>query len=591
MTITTPFRQTLLTLCLCLCACVAVSADTQVIPDSTDTVDVSDENETDSSPDAGETPDLAPSPRNRYKRDHATSSASWQDKVVIVPIKGLIAPSRVGGFHDEFTKTFDRIEREPPRLVILEIDSLGGYVDVCDDMVERIFQSPAPVKALVLRRAISGGAMVATASSEIHMLRGARIGDIQPMLANPMSGEIMEVDERTAEKFETDARAIMRANANANGYPPMLLAAMVTRSFQIYEVHFTNGDREFLEQASFELLERNMQAGTDPRVFATPPRIVVTEGKLLTLEATEAKAYGIARAVHNTREAFFEAMGIDEDRDVVVAEIERGDLNPLAMYDELKRKLAEDFDMPHWMIALLGICLVVGVAGILTESQVPGFGVPGALGICGLAGFLTILFWHGGGRANVFELLLFLIGIVLIVVEIVILPGFGVAGILGFLSFFAGLILMLVPDLGTPYMHGNWVNEFGFAAAFLMVSFSVGVILFLLLVNFGDRIPGMKRIYLSEHLADGRKSLEDGRNTPATDETYHPDPRTRHVGGAGVAVTPLRPSGVVKLDSGERLDVVTRGGLIESGTRVVVAEVAMNRIVVEEEPDKAGTPT
>jgi len=52
------------------------------------------------------------------------------------------------------------------------------------------------------------------------------------------------------------------------------------------------------------------------------------------------------------------------------------------------------------------------------------------------------------------------------------------------------------------------------------------------------------------------------------------------VGTEGVVVSPLRPTGIARLHD-RRYDVITRGEMLERGTRVKVVEVSGNRVVVE----------
>ena len=67
----------------------------------------------------------------------------------------------------------------------------------------------------------------------------------------------------------------------------------------------------------------------------------------------------------------------------------------------------------------------------------------------------------------------------------------------------------------------------------------------------------------------------------ADEKDFHPSTTIRDdlVGAEGLAVSPLRPSGIARLNE-RRYDVVTRGEMIEKGARIKVIEVSGNRIVV-----------
>lgn len=492
------------------------------------------------------------------------SRPDWDGRVVIIPVKGVIGPEAAGGMEEAILKAI--ADGAGSRLLVLEIDSPGGLVDSCDRICEAILKSPVPVYSLVTRRAVSGGAMLATATEKIYMMTGSRIGDIQPMAMLGASG----MDDRTAEKIEADVRAIMTSNALHNGYSKALLEAMVSRSYQIYEVNFTDGGREFLKQPEFDLLQKHMREGLDKREFAKPPKVVVEEGKLLSLSASEAVEYGLAQAVVAGHEEFYKLAGIDA-AEVVRAEIGEGEFDPL--------RLIKDFSLSRWVILLLIVSLAVGIAGSFAEASMPGFGIPGAVGIIGFATFFIVLFSYE--RAQPFEIILFVVGVALLVVEVVVLPGFGVAGVMGLVCIFAGLGLALLPELSTDYMKQNFWNEVFFASGVTLGVFLASTVLLLFILERGAKLPFLKVFFLDDKLPDGRAVIDEARSNPVIDEGYNPDLHRKFLNSCGVAVTTLRPAGKVRLDSGEVLDVVSTGELLDKGARVRVVSVEMNRIMVD----------
>lgn len=492
------------------------------------------------------------------------SRPDWDGRVVIIPVKGVIGPEVIGGVEEEILKAI--ADGAGSRLLVLEIDSPGGLVDSCDRICEAILKSPVPVYSLVTRRAVSGGAMLATATGKIYMMTGSRIGDIQPM---EMLGA-QEMDDRTAEKREADVRAIMTSNALHNGYSKALLEAMVSRSYQIYEVNFTDGGREFLKKPEFDLLQKHMKEGLDKREFAKPPKVVVEEGKLLSLSASEAVEYGLAQAVVPGHEEFYKLAGIDA-AEVVRAAIGEGQFDPL--------RLLKDLSLSRWVVLLLIISLAVGIAGSFAEASMPGFGIPGAIGIIGFATFFIVLFSYE--RAQPFEIILFVVGVALLVVEVVVLPGFGVAGVMGLICIFAGLGMALLPDFNTDYMKQNFWNEILFASGVTLGVFLVSTVLLLFILERGAKLPFLKAFFLDDKLPDGRAIIDEARSNPVIDEGYNPNANRRFISACGVAVTTLRPAGKMRLDSGEVLDVVSTGELLDKGARVRVVSVEMNRIMVD----------
>lgn len=494
------------------------------------------------------------------------SEEEWAGKVVVIPITGVIAPASYGGQEDNIIKAIKLANKA--KRIVLEIDTPGGSVESCDKICQALINSAAPTTALVIRKAVSGGAMVATACSEIYMLSGSRIGDIQPMMM--MSSQ--SLDDRTAEKAEADVRAIMSSNAKHNGYPKVILESMVTRSFEIYEVNFKNGDRDFLKKAAYELLRKSMEEGIDKRTFSSPPKIVVTEGKLLSVEAQTAVEYGIAKKVLESKEEYYNMAGISEENKIEV-ELPDGELDPLKLLNFSK------WDMGKGLTMLLIFCLIIGVAGTLAEMNMPGFGIPGALGLIGFASFFTILFLNE--RATIFEIGLFITGIILIVVEIVLIPGFGVAGVLGFLFLLGGLVFSLVPAFDTDYMEFNFGGEMMFASLITGGVLVIGCVLLLVLIEKGGKSHYFKFLFLDKKLPEGKVALQMGIDKEKKAKAAVVNEHDKYLGLIATAYTSLRPSGKVKTDSGELIDVVTPGEFIEKGETVEVISVNMNRIVVD----------
>ena len=494
------------------------------------------------------------------------TSQTWAGKTVIIPVHGVIAPENYGGQQESIIKAIKLAEKA--ERIIMEIDSPGGVVDSCDKICNALISSPAKTTALVIHKAVSGGAMVATACADIYMLSGSRIGDIQPM--QMMSSQ--SLDERTAEKAEADVRAIMSANARHNGYPQVLLQAMVTRSFEIYEVNFKNGDREFLKKPAYDLLRKSMEEGIEKRELSSPPKIVVTAGKLLSVEAQTAVEYGIACSVLQNRDEIYDVLSINPEN-VIRVDLPEGDINPLKLLNFEKWKMGKGLTM------LLIFCLLIGVAGTFTEMNVPGFGVPGALGLIGFASFFAILFLNE--RATVFEIGLFVTGIILLVVEIVLIPGFGVAGILGLICLLGGLVFSLVPAFDTQYMELNAGGEIMFAALVTGGVLLAGCILVIILMERGGRSHFFKFIFLDKTLPQGREARRRGIEKESSASPLTEDQYTKYMGITGTAYTTLRPSGKIKTENGELLDVVTPGEFIDRGEKVVVIAIDMNRIVVD----------
>ena len=504
-------------------------------------------------------------------QEEKVSDINWADKVVAIEIKGAIVGPPFSEMPEQIRKALDKADEDGATLVILEIDSPGGEVGVCDALSRRIFESKTPIISLVVHRAVSGGAMLASAAREIVMTRSARIGDIQPMQVS-ITGASPGMDDRTAEKIEVDIRTIMKVYAEYYGRPVAVVEAMVSRSSSLYQVHFESGKIEYMTEPELRLLEENIEKGREKRKIANT-KILKPTGKLLELSALQAVEYGLASEVVDSLDAFYVARGIKKDELIRPAIVEgKFDLKKLI-------PSVDDIGLPVWVVVLLGVFLVVGVAGIVTEFHAPGSGIPAAIGIIGFVCFFSTLFMHN--RGSPLGIAIFLIGIGLLVVEIMVLPGFGVTGIAGVIAILGGLLLAFTPDWSSEYMsHFMWYEVgsftilvgFGTLASFVVIWF---------VSEHGQKLPVVGKLFFTHSQAAGVNPNPESLEEDPTESTRRKT--LLLVGKSGLAETLLRPAGKVRLDTGEFLDVVTAGVYIEAGQRVIVTEAAPNRIIVAKE--------
>jgi membrane-bound serine protease (ClpP class) len=268
---------------------------------------------------------------------------------------------------------------------------------------------------------------------------------------------------------------------------------------------------------------------------------LIEKGKLLTLTTEEALKHKIADFRADTIEEVLKQLGLSG------AEVRRASPN---WAENLVRFLT------HPIVSSL--LITIGMLGIILEIRTPGFGVPGVLGISSIA----LFFWGHWlvQLAGWEEILLVLSGVVLLVAEIFIIPGFGVAGVLGIAALLSGLSLSLIGGGAT----WDFILK---AVGRVIFSLLLAVVGSLVLLRFLPRLPFGKRLILETGLAAG----EGYASPPLTDKQW--------LGKSGIAVSPLRPSGIADV-GGERVDVVSDGEFIEAGAQIVVTRVDGNRIVV-----------
>jgi membrane-bound serine protease (ClpP class) len=225
----------------------------------------------------------------------------------------------------------------------------------------------------------------------------------------------------------------------------------------------------------------------------------------------------------------------------------------------------------RFITKISSILMVIGLAALYTEIKSPGFGLPGALGIACLG--LVFAGQYLVGLADHTEFLLITLGMVFFAVEIFVLPGFGISGIVGLILIGTGMVLALqdfvIPDPELP-----WQGKLLMANLIqVLASFLVG--LFLALGTVRYLLPRVSRVF-------------EGPYLEATLKDSHADSmeiQRAKAGERGVAISSLRPSGKVEID-GELFDAVSQGEFIEQGSLIHVLMIKGNRLIVGQEEQK-----
>jgi membrane-bound ClpP family serine protease len=213
------------------------------------------------------------------------------------------------------------------------------------------------------------------------------------------------------------------------------------------------------------------------------------------------------------------------------------------------------------------LLVVIGFTGLILELKVPGLTVPGIISaLC-----FILVFWaqsRFSGQTFVLALLLFLLGLVLIGLEIFVLPGFGACGICGILCMLAGLGLVTLDRV--PETIADWGN-LGFKVSEYLISVLGALGLSFLIARFLPKMPYANRLVLNAPI----EGTQAGLVLPGAVEA------AEMLGAIGTTNTALRPAGVVRIGD-KFVDVVSDGGFIPAGIRVQVIQVEGTRIVVKE---------
>ncbi|MDR3046004.1 MAG: nodulation protein NfeD [Bacteroidales bacterium] len=313
------------------------------------------------------------------------------------------------------------------------------------------------------------------------------------------------------DKYQSYMRSLMRATAEKNGRNPLIAEAMV-----------------------------------DPDTFVVH---VSDSGKVLTFTTKEAIVHHFCEGEASSVENAIELSGISDYT------IEKQELT---IIDKLIGFLVNPF--------VSGILIMLIVGGLYFELQSPGIGFPLIAAVC--AAMLYFAPHYLEGLAAHWEILMFLLGLGLLIVEIFVTPGFGIFGISGIVIIVAALVLTMIFNVGFDFQfapdHAVLNNTL-----IVISSLSIGFILSLWL--------GKKVILQQTHF--GSLSLQ---TTLAKEEGYLSQDQSLMtlIGKTGTAATMLRPSGKVEIEH-DVYDAVANEGAIEKNEEIIVVDFENAQLVME----------
>jgi len=419
---------------------------------------------------------------------HAAKSSS-EGSVYVIPVHQTVQ-SGLASFLD---RALTEAEEAKASLVVLDIDTPGGRLDSAEEIGIRIRNSSVPTVAFVSGKAASAGAYIALNAGGIAMAPGTTIG-----AAMIVDGAGNAIENPKLVSFWSEE---MAAAAELNGRDPRIAVGMVdpNRVVELKEIGETN-----------------------------------PKGQIVSLSVEKALKVGYADKQAKTVE---EVIAWKDLTDRTVIEI-----NP-----SFAERIAAVVTGP----GIGTLLLIIGIAGVAIELLVPGFGLPG---IIGLISFGLYFFGQSiAGFAGMEAMVVFVIGIGLLVLEAFV-PSFGILGVVGIVAVIVGITM-------GAYDTGNALQSLGIAVLVAAVFVAVFVYIF--------RKRGVwNRFILKDQLT--------------TEQGYVPQlSREKWIGQNGVTTSMLRPSGMAEF-GGERLDVITSGEFVENGKQVRVVSVDGTRILVKE---------
>ncbi|MEQ9298348.1 MAG: NfeD family protein [Cyclobacteriaceae bacterium] len=312
------------------------------------------------------------------------------------------------------------------------------------------------------------------------------------------------------DKYQSYMRSIMRSTAEAKGRDPKIAEAMVDQNIEVDSVS--------------------------------------TAGQVITFSTSEAIKFGFCEAQLDNIDEVMARSGVEEYE-----------------LSEFKLDGAEKIIALFLNPAVSGILILIIIGGIYFELQTPGVGFPILASF--VAAILYFTPYYLNGLAENWEIIMFFLGVALLAAEIFVIPGFGIAGILGLIFTIGSLVLVMLNNDTFDFSFVNSSDLFIAVSTTIMGLFGAIIVMFI----------GGVRLTNSQFF--NRIALQDVQDTS---QGYSSNFKSESfIGKTGVTYTVLRPSGKVMIED-NIYDAFTRGNYIEKGTAIEVIGEEGNSVKVKE---------
>lgn len=448
-------------------------------------------------------------------------------KPILVEVEGPITPRK----ERQLANIVAEQRQRGVNWIGVRINSSGGDIEACLALAQTLArQDPSEVRtvAFVPVSASGGAAVVALACEQLVMTSTATLGGgFEPI---------------GAETLQQAVATVHSSLANQTNHPWSILAAFIDPNVEVVPYrHKLTGRVRYMSSA-----ERDEQDDSESWQKTGDP--LTTPGEVLSLSADRAKELGLAWQVVQSAQDVNHIFGFAED--------------PPLVKPNWALELVEALAAPGFAILLL----VIGFVGLYIELQTPGLGLGGFIAS---VAFL-LFFWSKflDNSAGWLEVLLFVSGLCFMLLEVFVLPGFGIFGFGGGLLVIASLILASQTFI-LPHNSGEMAELRN--SLMVVTASGLGTIaVALALRRYLPRAPMFSRLMLNPLEADEKDELEY-REVVADFSDL--------VGQTGLATTNLRPAGRAEI-GGELIDVIAEGEPIDRGTAVEVVFAKANRVLV-----------
>jgi|GEM_PF-253662 len=490
----------------------------------------------------------------------ATEQAAEAPQVLVVSLTGKLGTTELARCH----RALRVAEERGCSFVVFRLTDAGSLGESPGDLqslFDRVQATDVATVAVLRGRITQGAAALALVVGQTLCLKGVSWGEVEDQGKELEDYLTDDPDSALNQRLDAlreimDSRLALRSNALREDARKLALA-MVDPRVQLISATVREGGLErqrVLSAEEMSDLQRRASEGGGVEVFG--------EARLtrpLGVDALMAEEFGLSNGTLQGYGQLAEVLQVDA-----------------AAMGELSVNWAEK--MAAWLELLQPFLLAAGFLLLLIEVKTPGTGLPGVLGCVFLA--LALFYSYLVGLAEITEILVFFLGIAAVAVEIFVLPGTMIFGVVGFLC----LMLALVLSQQSFVLPSNVVEEnvLVWNLANLVILFVVVGVCAFLMWRLLPHVPVLNRMMLA---GPGGSGGGTSSNSEPSQLGLRYEDLAALVQRVGTAVTVLRPSGTVEVGD-ERVDVVTEGEFLEIGQRVRVLYVRGNRVVVAAEPDE-----
>ncbi len=439
-------------------------------------------------------------------------------RVVIIPVEGEIASPVLYILRRGLKEAID----EKADTVVLDMKTPGGALNVTFEIMEALGKFPGETVTYVNNEAISAGAFISAMTGEIWFSPDGIIG-----AAAPVSGTGQDVDATMKMKIVSYLKARLRSISEGKGYRGQVISAMVDSEYEL------KIEGEVLK-AKGELL--SLTASESAKTYGDPARALLSAGTAKTMEGLLTKKFGAGG------------------------------------YTVKRLEITWSERLAVLLNQISPILMGLGLLALFIEFKTPGFG------ILGISGFLLLgvvfLGSYVAGLSGHEPMLVFSLGLLLVLAELIFFPGVIVAALVGLLMMLGSLVWAMADLWPNEPLTLAWSgNVFVGPLQNLGLGLAFAVGLGLALVRF---IP---HGWFWDRLAVGAViggTAQNSGGSPAAAVGL-----AALVGQRGVAATGLFPSGQVEIE-GRRYEASVAVGSIDAGATVIVRGRTDFGLVVEQ---------